>query len=187
LQREQLGLQVVECLSVVTTGLRMQGALGRASTLCALWCRDAALLEAFISIGLPVAGLPRDVCSMLLRHSRRRPRLVTPAVVRGHLATGRGAAADAAVAARLLRYCMSDIDDGDASSVAQLAGLPLVPLVDGTLGALRHLPDGAQRVLGDQGREAVMFVGDAWERALLAGLPHLVVDCDALGSELSER
>ena len=37
------------------------------------------------------------------------------------------------VAGMLLEYCMSDIDINSPESVAELAGLPLVALADGTL------------------------------------------------------
>ena len=38
----------------------------------------------------------------------------------------------------LLRYCLSDVVDDDAESVAALDGVPLVPLADGTCGVFRR-------------------------------------------------
>ena len=53
-----------------------------------------------------------------------------------HWCAGSDAEAQAA-APLLLQQCLEDILDDDATSVAQLAGLPLAPLADGRRGTLQ--------------------------------------------------
>ena len=42
----------------------------------------------------------------------------------------------------LLNYCMSDLIDDEPESVAQLAGLPLLPLANGTFTTFKLAPSG---------------------------------------------
>ena len=51
-------------------------------------------------------------------------------------------AGDAGALQLLLEYCLGDVLDTDADSVAQLAGLPLLPLGDGSVGTIQHLRGG---------------------------------------------
>ena len=57
------------------------------------------------------------------------------------------------------------------------AGLPLVPLMDGSLHMLQAMPAAT----------SVAYVGDALDRRLLGMLPGTLVDCELLGRETADR
>ena len=98
-------------------------------------CRDAALLEALIAVGMPVASGPPEVSRVLLQHTLQTPALLCPALLRAHIRADPGAVRKActarpAHAAALLGYCLQDVDERDARSCAELLGAQ-APLFDG--------------------------------------------------------
>ena len=62
-------------------------------------------------------------------------------------------AVDKAKLQLLLEHCLGDVLDDDAESVAQLAGLPLLPLGDGSVGTIQLVPNG-KRAGAEQGAGA---------------------------------
>ncbi len=89
--------------------------------------RDAALLDALIAVGVPVAGGPPEVSRALLQHTLAAPALLCPALLRAHVrhhahAVRAACEGDRRHAAALLGYCLQDVQDDDASSCAELLG-----------------------------------------------------------------
>jgi hypothetical protein len=89
-------------------------------------------------------------------------------------------------AASLLEFCLSDLDESDWSSTAQLAGLPLLPLASGRV-AVAHA--GRPGKAGQAGQAVgVVFVPSPGEAQLFgrhAG--DLLVDVGLLTSDLAQR
>lgn len=90
-------------------------------------CRDQALINALIAIGMPVASGPPEMTRMLLQHSVERPVLLCPATLRNFMRDGRGMHAvgrdsQKQHAAALLAYCLQDIDITDPDSCMELEG-----------------------------------------------------------------
>ena len=88
-------------------------------------CRDAALLEALIAVGVPVASGPPEVSRALLQHTLAAPALLCPALLREHARRHAHAVRAACEdepqhAAALLGYCLQDVQDDDARSRAEL-------------------------------------------------------------------
>lgn len=84
-------------------------------------------------------------------------------------------------AGALLEFCMSDLDETDALSTAQLVGLPLLPMANGQV---------ATTVPAEQvGARAIVYVPTAAEAQLFArhACGHLLLDVDLLPGELVRR
>lgn len=175
-------------------------------------------MAALASVGTPLSGLGAAPTQLLLQALPCAPRLLTPAWLRGHLqgAAARNpqtsaalvAAAAAAVgttqslgldvsatgACALLLYCIADLDDTDPDMVAQLAGLPLVPMQSGGLGTLQADGGGGKESGGGRnddngggGAGGRMFLAAREDEVLLAAVPQLVLDQAAAGPELTAR
>jgi hypothetical protein len=107
--------------------------------------------------------------------------LVSPAHARQQLRQQPAAASAldrAAVLPALLAYCLADVDPSAATAVQQLAGLPLLPLVNGALAAFAA----AAALAGDAAqRGATLYVTTDLELRILASTgAHL---CGGAGKE----
>lgn len=90
-------------------------------------CREAALLEALIAVGVPVASGPPEITRMLVQHTVQKPQLLCPAFLRDHIRAAdrsvlAACSAERRHAAVLLAYCLQDLDETDAESCLELAG-----------------------------------------------------------------
>lgn len=176
-------------------------------------------MAALASVGTPLSGLGAAPTQLLLQALPCAPRLLTPAWLRGHLqgaaarnaqtsaalvaaatavgtTQGLGLDVSAAGACALLLYCVADLDDTDPDMVAQLAGLPLVPMQSGGLGTLQADGGGGKESGGGRnddngggggGAGGRMFLAAKEDEVLLAAVPQLVLDQAAAGPELTAR
>ena len=106
------------------------------------------------------------------------PKLVNPALVRQHIRETSGMAqllAGKRGIQPLLQYCAMDIDDGNPKSVLQLAGLPLLPLLNGQTGSIQL------------SRGKRIFLPTHLECQLLCDHGDVLIDIDILGQDLWEQ
>ena len=77
-----------------------------------------------------------------------------------------------------MRYCLSDVVDDDAESASALAGVPLVPLADGTCGAFELASDEKEEPSGDETEKRVVYYVPTAEEAtfLFRGARGVCVD-----------
>lgn len=140
------------------------------------------LSQALARAGVPLPGLPQPVLHMMASHMPAgvRPPTVSPAIARQAL-RGLGVGGQREVlgahtdAPALLGYVLSDVrlDDDGTAAVHALSGLAVLPLLDGSLGAVqpKHggvLPGPGQvyfmpselelQLLGSQGAERLRAV-----------------------------
>ncbi|BDA44284.1 probable Sacsin [Coccomyxa sp. Obi] len=143
--------------------------------------RDTALVDALIVVGVPVASGPPEVVRMLVQHIVQQPQLLCPATLRDHIRSAKQAVIAACTtdirrAAVLLAYCLQDIDDRDPDSCLELVGLPLLPLLDGTIKTMEKMTSGQH-----------VYMSSSLERHLLGAQAALLVDTEALSSETAHR
>ena len=91
--------------------------------------------------------------------------------------------AHAAIGTSLMIVDVQDIDEGDDESVAQLFELPLLPLVDGCVGAL--MMKGSTNPLVAAG--TAVYWASALEQELLATQAGRLLKYDVLGKDLANR
>ena len=137
-------------------------------------------MEAIIAIGMPTPILPDAILRALLDHTLRRPQMLFPSLLRAHALAAsamvkRVLTERPVLAAPLLSYCLSDIDEQFGDSAIELTGLPLLPLADGNVGAFEK-PGMAQ-----------LLIANHMDTELLAAMRGELVHCEALGRELTDR
>ncbi|KAK9808692.1 hypothetical protein WJX72_002029 [[Myrmecia] bisecta] len=160
--------------------------------------RQLELEAALLALNLPLAQLPTAVAAALLRYTIPQPQLLSPGLARDWI---RSCAPQVCNLHQrhpqqitpLLQYCLADLGVSHGSSdtreagrgtaadglVAELSGLPLLPLCDGSLGSFAVGPAEAAAA-----EAAVLFVPTALERLLLQGAWHLLVDVAAFPEAL---
>ncbi|KAK9798935.1 hypothetical protein WJX73_003884 [Symbiochloris irregularis] len=145
-------------------------------------CRsESGLADLLIKDGCPLCiEVPAAVAEQILLHTPGA-RQLTPAQARAHLKSNQRHPAlcvedveqRSEVAKVLLEYCMSDFDLSDTRSVAQLKGLPLCMLANGSLTPF-------------QGNGGLKFVLTDEQHDLLAAHPSAILVWKA-GSPLGDR
>ena len=134
---------------------------------------DDILRDALVAEGLTLTDAPGGVLERMEEHAVRHPKRVSPAGVRQTLREkgedGIGDRPRERVLV-LLRYVLSDIIDDEPASAAELDGVPLFPLADGSTAVVRP---------GGVGAKA-LYVPDETEAALLSRASDRCVDrtCD---------
>ena len=105
----------------------------------------SALTQALLKLQLPLLDAPPAVAHMMATYMPSPPAHVTPAAARKALAALPPAHQNAlgvkTDAPHLLQYCMAGVRLDNAHQAAQqLAGLRILPLVDGSLGLIQARP-----------------------------------------------
>lgn len=112
--------------------------------------------------------------------------VLTPLFLRAHLraaaASNKLGALTVHLAAALLRYCLSDLEDDDPALSDELSGVALLPTRAGGLAVITSPGSGA-------GRDtcAPVFLAAEADELLLEAAPQLLIDQGAAGPELTAR
>lgn len=176
------------------------------------FCRDKVLMGALAAVGLPLPSIPSAARQLLLQRLPCAPNVLTPGHLRARvrqaagLTPGGGSSAapgqdlTQGQATALLLYCLSDLEDQDPNLPNHLAGLPLVPMRDGTLAAFSspmHTSESRQGQAvaaagGTVGRHCggsggSLFLAAEADEVLLAAAPQLLIDRASLDPDLTAR
>jgi len=123
--------------------------------------------------------MPLPISRLLIQHALLRPDLLSPSMLRERART-----ADALrilptlstrLAAALLDFASSDVMEDDPDSVCELFGLPVLPLLNGSLVAMR--PPGQQS----------LFLPGPQEVELFQAAAHCLLDPNAINAEMVQR
>ena len=160
------------------------------------------LRESLVQEGVCVPnGVPDGVLELLMKHATTdgfRPTMTSP---NGTRRVVRSAGVNAAKrrprhrVLTLLRYCLADVIDDDAQSIASLADVPLVPLADGTCGVfsvLKGKQDSSSLLYVPSAEEANALLGDARDACVdvftdRIGNQSRTSDTDQLSADLTRR
>jgi len=146
---------------------------------CLRFCfRNQDLLAALLQLEIPIVTMPSSITRLLIQEALLQPPLLIPALLREKVKAAKHSlpALGAGSASSLLEFAASDILEDDEESAKELFGMPLVPLLDGTLASLAYGP----------GQQA-LFLPTTEETELFKIAAHYLVDLVSLAPEVHQK